>query len=237
MRSDAVSIAVHDPLSATRMPAAPRIAPACSTNTAPQRGSSTWPLMRNQSVPSEIIEERCPTCSGGTPAASVSVGAITIIVWARNELATCIRNVTPSARAHMGARLMGWGGSSTGCLLLASLRLGGSRFTARATRTPWNDSRGWQMRRWWIVAAGLNGLAAVAAGASVQHLGTDEAARALAETAVRYGLPHAAALLALGALPAPGRRLARGLLAAAGASLTLGTTLFAGTLYALAAGA
>src|SRR5579883_1796696 len=92
------------------------------------------------------------------------------------------------------------------------------------------------MRRWWIVAAGLNGLAA-AAGASVQHLGTDEAARALAETAVRYGLPHAAALLALGALPTPGRRLARGLLAAAGASLTLGTTLFAGTLYALAAGA
>jgi uncharacterized membrane protein YgdD (TMEM256/DUF423 family) len=94
------------------------------------------------------------------------------------------------------------------------------------------------MRRWLIVAAGLNGLAAVTAGAAAQHLWGDTAGSAqLAETAVRYGLPHAVVLLVLGALPVPSRKLARGLLAAAGASLALGVTLFAGTLYALAAGA
>jgi uncharacterized membrane protein YgdD (TMEM256/DUF423 family) len=94
------------------------------------------------------------------------------------------------------------------------------------------------MRRWWIVAAGLNGLAAVTAGAAAQHLWGDAAASAqLAETAVRYELPHAVALLVLGALPIPTRKLARGLLAGAGASLALGVTLFAGALYALAASA
>jgi uncharacterized membrane protein YgdD (TMEM256/DUF423 family) len=94
------------------------------------------------------------------------------------------------------------------------------------------------MRRLWIVAAGLNGLAAVAVGAAVQHVWTDDTPRVLlAENAVRYGLPHAAALLALGVLPIPTRKLARGLLAAAGSSLALGVTLFAGTLYILAAGA
>jgi uncharacterized membrane protein YgdD (TMEM256/DUF423 family) len=93
------------------------------------------------------------------------------------------------------------------------------------------------MRKWWIVAAGLNGLAAVAAGAAAQHVWIDDADRALADTAVRYGLPHAAALLALGALPNPGRKLARGLLAIAGSALALGATLFSGSLYALAAGA
>jgi uncharacterized membrane protein YgdD (TMEM256/DUF423 family) len=93
------------------------------------------------------------------------------------------------------------------------------------------------MRRWLIVAAGLNGLAAVTAGAAAQHLWGDTAGSAqLAETAVRYGLPHAAALLVLGALPVPSRKLARGLLAGASASLALGVTLFAGALYALAAG-
>jgi len=94
------------------------------------------------------------------------------------------------------------------------------------------------MRRWWIVAAGLNGLAAVAVGAAVQHVWTEAAPQVLlAETAVRYGLPHAVALLALGAFPAPARKLARGLLAAAGGSLALGVTLFAGALYLRAAGA
>ncbi len=93
------------------------------------------------------------------------------------------------------------------------------------------------MRRWWIVAAGLNGLAAVTAGAAAQHLWADDAARTLADTAVRYGLPHAAALAALAALPTPARKLARALLAVAGAALALGATLFAGSLYALAAGA
>src|SRR5260370_21312281 len=94
------------------------------------------------------------------------------------------------------------------------------------------------MRRWLIVAAGLNGLAAVTAGAVAQHLWGDTAGSAqLAETAVRYGLPHAVALLVLGALPVPSRKLARALLAAARASLALGVTLFAGAPFALAAGA
>ncbi|MGH7126589.1 MAG: DUF423 domain-containing protein [Stellaceae bacterium] len=93
------------------------------------------------------------------------------------------------------------------------------------------------MRKLWIVAAGLNGLAAVTAGAAAQHLWVDASARALADTAIRYGLPHAAALLALGALPTSPRKLARGLVAVAGAALALGVTLFAGALYALAAGA
>ena len=93
------------------------------------------------------------------------------------------------------------------------------------------------MRKLWIVLAGLNGLAAVTAGAAAQHLWVDEAARALADVAIRYGLPHAAVLVALAALPSPARRLARGLLAVAGTSLALGVTLFAGALYALAAGA
>ena len=93
------------------------------------------------------------------------------------------------------------------------------------------------MRRLWIVAAGINGLAAVTAGAAAQHLWVDDAARALADTAIRYGSPHAAALLALGALPVPVRRVACGLLAIAGTVLALGVTLFAGALYARAAGA
>ncbi len=69
------------------------------------------------------------------------------------------------------------------------------------------------MRRWLIVAAGLNGLAAVTAGAAAQHLWGNTAGSAqLAETAVRYGLPHAVVLLVLGALPTPGAgKLARGL--------------------------
>jgi uncharacterized membrane protein YgdD (TMEM256/DUF423 family) len=59
----------------------------------------------------------------------------------------------------------------------------------------------------------------------------------LSETAVRYGLPHAAVLLALVAISIPQRRLARGLLALAGICLALGVTLFSGSLFALAAGA
>lgn len=46
-------------------------------------------------------------------------------------------------------------------------------------------------------------------------------------TAVQYQLVHAVALLALAALPLPGRTLAA-------AMMTLGTILFAGTLYVMA---
>jgi uncharacterized membrane protein YgdD (TMEM256/DUF423 family) len=92
------------------------------------------------------------------------------------------------------------------------------------------------MRQLWMVAAGLNGLAAVAIGAAAQHLWAGDPHRTmLAEIAVRYGLPHAAVLVALVALPAPAT--ATSFLAAAGGSLALGVTLFSGSLYGLAAGA
>ncbi|HTZ77479.1 MAG TPA: DUF423 domain-containing protein [Stellaceae bacterium] len=89
------------------------------------------------------------------------------------------------------------------------------------------------MRRLWLLAAGINGLAAVGVGALAQHLWAGDPHRLLlAETGVRYGLPHAAALIALVALPAN----AGPLFAAAGSALALGVTLFALSLYALAAG-
>jgi len=92
------------------------------------------------------------------------------------------------------------------------------------------------MRRLWLLAAGLNGLAAVGVGALAQHLWAGDPHRALlAEIAVRYGLPHAAALIALAALPRPESRPL--LFGAAGSVLALGITLFAMSLYALAAGA
>jgi len=94
------------------------------------------------------------------------------------------------------------------------------------------------MRRVLIVAAGLNGLAAVAVGAAAQHLWAGDPHRVfLSETAVRYGMPHAAVLLALAAIPVPSRRLARALLTLAGICLAVGATLFAGSLFALAADA
>ena len=89
-----------------------------------------------------------------------------------------------------------------------------------------------------IPAAALNGLGAVAIGAASQHLLAGDPHRAeLALTGVRYGLPHAAALLALGALAVPVAPLPRRLLSLAGASLALGVTLFAFSLYLLALGA
>lgn len=92
------------------------------------------------------------------------------------------------------------------------------------------------MRRLWMIAAGLNGLAAVGVGALAQHLWAGDPNRAmLAAIAVRYGLPHAAVLLALVALPAPAA--ATRLFALAGGAIALGVTLFCGSLYGLAAGA
>lgn len=93
------------------------------------------------------------------------------------------------------------------------------------------------MRQFLLVAAGLNGLAAVALGAAAQHLwATDPAAQALVETGVRYGLPHAAVLVALAAIPKLDASTAGRLHGAAALSLGVGTTLFSGSLYALAAG-
>ena len=93
------------------------------------------------------------------------------------------------------------------------------------------------MRSIFVAVAALNGLAAVAIGAAAEHLWAgDPHAVMLAETGVRYGLPHAAVLVALAAIPPPASASARMFLVAAGGSLALGATLFCGSLYALAAG-
>jgi len=94
------------------------------------------------------------------------------------------------------------------------------------------------MRRIWILTAGLNGLAAVVAGALAQHLWADDPHRLhWVETGVRYGLPHAAALLALAAAPQSARSLQQTLVGWGACSLALGTTLFSLSLYGLAVGA
>src|SRR5262249_6730645 len=161
----------------------------------------------------------------------------------RNVLVTCISRVTPSARTHMGARLIGSDRSWN--RILAAWRLGGlvgQDLPPRRQERQGTNREGRPMRKWWNVLAGAHrraagvprGLAAVTAGAAAQHLWLDEASRALAETATRYGLPHAAALVALAALVTPERSLARALLAIAGSAVALGMTLFSGSLYALA---
>ena len=93
---------------------------------------------------------------------------------------------------------------------------------------------------WLFIAAVLGGLA-VGAGAFGAHAlkknlaaQSDAAAaeRSLAnwETAARYQMYHALALLAVGVLATRDRS---GLLNAAGAAMTLGTLIFSGCLYAL----
>jgi uncharacterized membrane protein YgdD (TMEM256/DUF423 family) len=90
----------------------------------------------------------------------------------------------------------------------------------------------------WILAAGLNGLMAVAMGAFAAHglrASLDEAALDWVETASRYQLWHAlalfgVALLANPAAPAGQRRLVH----AAGWLFLVGIVLFAGSLYLLA---
>jgi uncharacterized membrane protein YgdD (TMEM256/DUF423 family) len=88
----------------------------------------------------------------------------------------------------------------------------------------------------WLVAAGLNGLMAVAMGAFAAHgLGgmLDPAALALVETASRYQLAHALALIAVALLLKPPTRQRR-LVHAIGWLFLAGIVLFAGSLYLLA---
>ena len=90
-------------------------------------------------------------------------------------------------------------------------------------------------RVWLCVGAAL-GLLAVAAGAAGTHAlrdALDADALRVFETAARFQMYHALALLATGLLAM--RRQTR-LIAAAGALFTLGTLLFSGSLYALALG-
>jgi uncharacterized membrane protein YgdD (TMEM256/DUF423 family) len=79
--------------------------------------------------------------------------------------------------------------------------------------------------------AALNGLLAVALGAFAAHALADPQAKAWAETAARFQLPHAVAVFALlGWRDSPAMRRAAW-------ALTLGTLLFGLSLDALALGA
>lgn len=94
------------------------------------------------------------------------------------------------------------------------------------------------IERIWIAAAGLSGAAAVSADAAARHLLANAPYRLdLVATAARYGLFHAAALLAVAALarrvPPAGGRL---WLLIGGWCFLAGMVLFCGSLYLLAAG-
>lgn len=80
-----------------------------------------------------------------------------------------------------------------------------------------------------LVLAGLNGLLAVGLGAFGAHAITDPQAKDWLETATRFQLPHAVAVLALVAL-APRTKVAAELLG-------VGALMFGGALQALALGA
>lgn len=90
----------------------------------------------------------------------------------------------------------------------------------------------------WLVAAGLNGLMAVAMGAFAAHglrASLDPAALGWIETASRYQLWHGLALFGVALLlsqagPARHRRLIQGI----GWLFLAGIVLFAGSLYVLA---
>jgi uncharacterized membrane protein YgdD (TMEM256/DUF423 family) len=88
--------------------------------------------------------------------------------------------------------------------------------------------------RIWLLAAALNGLLAVAAGAAASHLFAGDAHRlALMTTGAQYAIYHALALLALAAL-AEGAAGGSWFLAAAAWLFIAGTVLFSGSLYLLA---
>ena len=87
----------------------------------------------------------------------------------------------------------------------------------------------------WILAAAINGLVAVAAGAAASHLFADDARRlALMDTGARYAMYHALALLTLAALAGAGKRATDRFLAIAAWLFIAGTVLFSGSLYLLA---
>lgn len=89
--------------------------------------------------------------------------------------------------------------------------------------------------RFFLAIAGLAGAIAVAADAAATHLLAGDAYRlGLAATASRYGLIHAAALIALALLV---ERRGGLWLAVAGWCFVGGEVLFCGSLYVLAAGA
>lgn len=103
--------------------------------------------------------------------------------------------------------------------------------TTPAPPTP-SDSAAYA--RIWLAAGALFGLLAVVAGAAGTHAlrdALDADALRVFETAARFQMYHALALLAVGLLAMRRRSLA---LNVAGALFALGTLLFSGSLYALA---
>ena len=94
------------------------------------------------------------------------------------------------------------------------------------------------MERVWIAVAALSGTAAVAADAAARHLlAADPYRLGLASTGARYGLVHAAALVALACLRRRDAAGAAGVwLALSGWCLVAALALFCGPLYLLAAG-
>ncbi len=86
----------------------------------------------------------------------------------------------------------------------------------------------------WLLAAAVNGLLAVAAGAAASHLFAGDPHRvALMSTGAQYAMYHALALLALAAL-AERTKEGAAFLAAAAWLFIAGTVLFSGSLYLLA---
>ena len=88
----------------------------------------------------------------------------------------------------------------------------------------------------WLVAAGLNGLMAVAMGAFAAHglrASLDPAALAWVETASRYQLAHALVLVAVALLLTQPTTRHRRLVQTIGWLFLAGIVLFAGSLYML----
>jgi uncharacterized membrane protein YgdD (TMEM256/DUF423 family) len=94
------------------------------------------------------------------------------------------------------------------------------------------------MERFFTAIAALAGAAAVSVDAAARHLLASDPARAdLAATGARYGLVHAAALLALAALLRHGGEDGRrGWALAAGWCFVAALALFSGTLFLQAGG-
>jgi uncharacterized membrane protein YgdD (TMEM256/DUF423 family) len=89
------------------------------------------------------------------------------------------------------------------------------------------------MIRIWLLVAGLGGAASVIAGAFAAHLAGEPKTAELLRTGAFYGIVHATALVAIGALvegQAP-----RPVATIAGWSFALGLVLFSFSLFALAA--
>lgn len=90
----------------------------------------------------------------------------------------------------------------------------------------------------WLRAGAILGALAVAAGAFGAHALRDRLSApmlAIFETAARYQVYHALALVAVGLLAA-GKGSSRGVTDIAGGCFLAGTLVFAGTLYGLALG-